>query len=165
MRAMRAIQIEDFDRVGFHFTVSGMIGAPTHAVFAELADPSRWFPLMSSSLWHGRAACVGAEREVHVRLLGRFRERMLAWDPDTRVAFTMIMTTSPIVDRMAEDYRLTPELGGCRLDWTVAAEPTRIGRAARPAMRALLGRMFASARAALERRAASTQREHGTHGP
>ena len=40
------------------------------AVFAELRDPSLWFPLMRRSVWHtGATSGVGAEREVDIRLL------------------------------------------------------------------------------------------------
>jgi hypothetical protein len=102
-------------------------------------------------MWHGHVGGVGAEREVGVRLFGRFRETMLAWEPDRRVAFTMTSTTSPLVAQMAEDFQITSELGGVRLDWTVVATPTGLGRLVTPALRAILGRMFRTYRPRLER--------------
>ncbi len=145
--------VEDLSTAPFLFTASGMLNATAAQVFVELGDPSRWFPLMSSSAWHGRVGGVGAEREVTVQLFGRFRETMLVWDPDTRVVFTMTSTTSPLVARMAEEWKLTPELGGVRADWTVAAHPTAIGRFAMPIVRRTLREMFRRLRPKLEQRA------------
>lgn len=144
----------------FRFTASGHLNAPAVGVFVELADPSRWFPLITSCLWHGRVGGVGSVREVHVRLFGMFRETMLAWEPEgpggtARVAFTMTETTSPLVSRMAEDFAITPELGGLRIDWTVAAVTTALGRLATPVLRQSLRRMFAVYRPRLERLAAA----------
>ena len=140
----------------FRFTASGHLNAPAAGVFAELADPSRWFPLIRSCLWHGRVGGVGSVREVHVRLFGTFRETMLAWEPargggTARVAFTMTETSSPLVSCMAEDFVVTSELGDVRLDWTVAAVTTALGRLATPVLRRTLRRMFAVYRPRLER--------------
>ncbi|HEX7836215.1 MAG TPA: SRPBCC family protein [Kofleriaceae bacterium] len=144
----------------FRFTASGHLNASAAGVFIELADPSRWFPLITSCLWHGRVGGVGSVREVHVRLFGTFRETMIAWEPagpggTARVAFTMTETTSPLVSCMAEDFAITPALGGVRLDWTLAAVTTALGRLAAPALRQTLRRMFAVYRPRLERLAAS----------
>jgi hypothetical protein len=160
---MLPLTVGDFDHAPFHFTVSGLLSAPSAAVFAELADPSPWFPLMSRSAWHGRAGGVGAEREVSVRLFGAFKETMLVWEPHARIVFTMTATSSPLVDRMGEEFKVTPELGGSRLDWTVVLHPTRVGRVAAPALRKILARMFTFYRPRLERRAAAPTHDHGTH--
>lgn len=144
----------------FRFTASGHLNASAAGVFVELADPSRWFPLIRSCLWHGRVGGVGSVREVHVRLFGTFRETMLAWEPagpggTARVVFTMTETTSPLVSGMAEDFAITPALGGIRLDWTVAAVTTALGGMATPVLRQTLRRMFAVYRPRLERLAAA----------
>lgn len=123
-------------------------GTPA-AVFAELANApewTAWFPLMHRAAWlDGATGGLGAEREVAVRVLGSYRERMIAWDPGVRFAFTMTGTSSPLVRQMAEDYRLTGVAGGTRLDWTMAAAPSGIGRLGAPALRVIAQRLFLKA--------------------
>jgi uncharacterized protein YndB with AHSA1/START domain len=112
------------------------------ASFANAAEWLRWWPMMTSCQWTVDSAGVGAEREVAVRLLGRFRERMIAWQPGARFAFTMIASTSPMASQLAEDYRLVADGTGTRLDWTLAARPTTLGKLVAPAMRAVMLRSF-----------------------
>jgi hypothetical protein len=143
MRSMPPIELVDFDAQPFRMSTSAKLGASPDAVFAELGNPSLWWPLMRGSVWKtGATSGVGAEREVEVRTFGRFRERMLAWDPGHRVAFTMTATTSPLVAQMAEDWILTRDGDGSRLDWTVVARPTTIGRPITPALKAIMRAMF-----------------------
>jgi hypothetical protein len=158
MRSMPAMGLPDLEPGGapFRFTAHATLDADPDAVFAELADPSLWFPLMRRSVWRTAATSgVGAERVVDVRLFGRFRERMLAWEPGRRVAFTMLETTSPLVARMAEDWRLERDGAGTRLDWTVAATPTAVGRPTTPALRGILRVMFGISSRGLGSRAGS----------
>ena len=99
--------------------------------------------MMKRAAWLGDAhGGLGAEREVTMRMLGRFRERMIAWEPGARFAFTMIGSTSPRVRLLAEDYRLVAVDGGTRLDWVMAATPTTIGKLGMPIMRRIMLRIF-----------------------
>ncbi len=84
---------------------------------------------------------------------------MLAWEPGTRVAFTMTRTTSPLVARMGEDWLLSREDIYTRLDWVVVARPTLLGRALTPALRATLRSIFLRAAGNLQERAGSFKRE------
>ena len=164
MRSMTPLSLDDFAQQPFHFTATAKLDADPLAVFAELSDMSLWFPLMRRSVWKtGATSGVGAEREVDVRTFGKFRERMLAWDKGERVAFTMIGTTSPLVDAMAEDWILSRDDIYTRLDWIVVAKPSRIGRAVTPALRAILRMMFMRAAGNLQKRAGSFKREHAKH--
>lgn len=159
LEQMNDAETADFGGAPLAVTATTVLDAEPAAVFEELRDPSLWFPLMRRSVWHtGATSGVGAEREVDIRLFGRFRERMLAWQPGERVAFTMIATTSPLVAQMAEDWRLQPHGDGTQLTWTVVAVPSALARPTRPAMRALLRAMFAVSRPGLARRAASYPR-------
>jgi uncharacterized protein YndB with AHSA1/START domain len=112
------------------------------ASFADAADWLRWWPMMTACAWTRDTGAVGAEREVAVRLLGRFRERMIAWQPGARFAFTMIGSTSPMATQLAEDYRLAADGTGTRIEWTLAAQPTTLGKLTAPVMRRTLLRMF-----------------------
>jgi uncharacterized protein YndB with AHSA1/START domain len=167
MKTMPPVTLESFEDAPFLFTANAVLPHTPAEAFAELADPARWpawFPLMRSAAWtSAETSRVGAEREVAMRLFGRFQERILAWEPGARFAFTMTASASPLVDRMGEDYRLTPERDGVRLTWVVAAVPTTLGRVGAPALRLVLSRMFRGAVANLRERAESPARAHGTH--
>ncbi len=155
MRSMTPIALDEYDAQPFRFAASARLPANPQAVFDELGDMSLWFPMMRRSVWKtGATSGVGAEREVEIAMFGRFRERMLAWDAGRRIAFTMTSTTSPLVARMAEDWRLERTGDGVRLDWTVVAQPTAIGRPISPILRVVLRGMFASAQRTLGKRTA-----------
>lgn len=160
MRSMTPLALEEFSEQPFQFTATAKLDADPLSVFAELSDPSLWFPLMRRSVWKTAATSgIDAEREVEIRTFGRFRERMLAWDVRERVAFTMIGTTSPLVDRMGEVWQLSREDIYTRIDWVVVAQPTRIGRLATPALRAILRVMFMRAAGNIQKRAGTFKRE------
>jgi hypothetical protein len=160
MRSMTPLALDDYSEQPFRFTATAKLDADPIAVFAELGDMSLWFPLMRRSVWKTAATSgVGAEREVDVRTFGKFRERMLAWDPGERIAFTMIGTTSPLVERMAEDWRVSRDDIYTRLDWTVVAKPTLLGRVATPALRAALRMIFIRGCGNLQKRAGTFKRE------
>lgn len=159
MRDMAPMTLDDAAAAPFRFTAAILLDADIHAVFEELRDPSMWFPLMQRSVWHtGATSGVGAERVVEILGYGRFHERMIVWDQDARVAFTMIGTTSPLASRMFEDYRLTRVDGKTRLDWVLAAYPTLAGRLLTPVTRATLGLMARGVRRNLNRRAGAYPR-------
>jgi hypothetical protein len=151
---MVPMALADFERAPFQFRAEATLDATPDAVFDELGDPSLWYPLMQRSVWRtGATSGVGAEREVTVSLFGEFREQMLAWDRGARCAFTMIGTTSPLIARMAEDWRLSGAgAGKAHLEWIVVATPTTIGRAATPVLPLILRAMFAAGTRTLAKR-------------
>src|SRR5215470_13691577 len=152
MRALQPLALAEFDSAPFRFTASGRIAGSARAVFAELGDPAKFFPMMTRSVWTtAETGGVGAEREVTLRFLGRFHERMLVWDPGRRLAFAMTGTTSPLVDQLGEDFRITPDDDGVRLDWIVAGNPRGVARAATPAVRFMLRSLFAVYRGRLDK--------------
>ena len=153
MRDMPALSLAEFETQPFQMTLTGKIDAPAYAVFAELSDPSLWYPLMRRSRWMtGATSGVGAEREVDVIGFGRFRERMLAWDPGERVAFTMIRSTSPLFVQLGEDIRVGKDGS---VEWRAVGRLTRLGRALAPALRAPMRMVLLRGLRNLEQRAAS----------
>jgi polyketide cyclase/dehydrase/lipid transport protein len=159
MHSMQPMTLDEIATAPVRVSGAGWLDAAPQAVFAELADPSLWFPLMRRSVWHtGATSGVGAEREIRNTVLGAFRERMLVWDPGERVAFTMLATTSPFIARAIEDWRLVPERGGTHVEWVVAAHPTTLGRAAMPILRSTTRALFARGLRTLGKRAAAYPR-------
>jgi len=154
--------LAEIETAPFRVHETARFEASPDALFARMVDPRswlEWFPLMYRAEWiTPKTSGVGAEREVALRVFGKYRERMLAWEPGERFAFTMTASTSPLVKRMAEDWRMSREGNGVRLDWTVGGYPTTVGRMGAPALRAVLSRLFAGGRAKLEK----LLRERGT---
>ena len=127
MRELPPVSLSELETAKYRF--STMLRATPDVVFAELGDPSLWFAMVHHSVWKtGATSGVGAEREVRVHGFGTLRERMLAWDPGERVAFTMIGATSPLIAQMAEDMVIEPLEDGVRFHWSVVANPTALGR-------------------------------------
>jgi uncharacterized protein YndB with AHSA1/START domain len=155
VRSLDPVPASFFDDAPFKVVTTAHLEASPDHVFAVFAEPEtwpQWFPMMTRAAWTStQTAGVGAEREVALRAFGQFRERFIAWEPGVRYAFTMIGTTSPLIDAMAEDYRLTPDAGGTRLDWTIAARPSRIGGVLAPGLRLILRRIGATACRRLDR--------------
>jgi hypothetical protein len=162
MRDLTPISLSDFERTPYRY--STMIRATPAAVFAELGDPSLWFALLYHSVWKtGATSGIGAERLVSMRGFGQFHERMLAWDAPKRVAFTMIGTTSRLVDQFGEDLRIEPLADGVRFEWRVCATPSTLGRAV--PLGAIFRGLFArSARNLAKRSAWSAGQLAATHG-
>jgi uncharacterized protein YndB with AHSA1/START domain len=145
VKILDAAGLDFFGSAPLQISATARLGAPPAQVFASFADASqwlRWWPMMTTCKWVVDTAGVGAEREVAVRLLGRFRERMIAWQPGERFAFTMVGSTSPMASQLAEDYRLIAAGTGTRLEWTMAARPRTLGKLAAPIMRMTMLRMF-----------------------
>jgi hypothetical protein len=153
MRDLAPMDLADFDHAPVRFSGGGVLAATPDAVFDELGDPSLWLPLARRSVWRtGATSGVGAERDVELAVLGAFRERMLVWDRGERFTFTMIGTTSPLIMRMAEDWRLEREEHGTRVSFTVAAELRPLARPGAPVLRAITRGLFAAGLRALAKR-------------
>ena len=148
--------LSEIEHAPFRHQVSIRVQASAEAIFSELAEPARWlnwFPLMHKCAWSSQeTAAVGAEREVALYVLGRFRERMVAWDPNARLAFTMIGSTSPLASQMAEDHQLVSLPGGItRFDYAAALVLTPAGRVAAPVLRRVLSALVTRACRNVER--------------
>jgi uncharacterized protein YndB with AHSA1/START domain len=156
MRPMVPMTLADIDNAPFRIQFSLRLQAAPEAIFAEWADPARWlswFPLMTEAAWVSPAiGTIGAEREVALRGFGRFRERMLAWEPAARLTFTMVASTSPLAIQMSEDHRLTRNADGTtQLEYTAALVPSVLGRLLAPGTRLVLSGLVRRASKNLER--------------
>lgn len=156
MIALRPETLDFLERAPLRVSQSATIGATPLRVFAVFADaPSwpRWFPLMHRASWSSpEIEQVGAVREVALHGLGIYRERFIAWEPGSRFAFTMTETSSPLARAIVEDFQMSPVRDGeaTRLSWTLAAEPTTVGRVAKPFVEGIMRRVFLASGPRLE---------------
>ncbi len=150
MRDLTPCDLEWIENAPQVARISEHITAPPAQVFAAFADAStwpRWFPLMTGARWLDAAGGpagggVGREREVTLRGFGTFRERFLAFDEPSRFAFTVIASSSSMMKRFGEDYRLTAEGNGTRFEWIMGAEAAGIGKLVAPGMKLFMQRLL-----------------------
>jgi hypothetical protein len=156
VRTLEPMALTDLDAAPFRFTATARVDADPLAVFAELADPSQWFPLGKRTTWYTAATSgVGAIRDFDLHLLGSVREQMIAWEPGERLAYTVIGASSPLVSPLAERWTLAREGIGTRVEWTIAARFSVLVRPLAPALRGLLRPMFLASMRRLGKRAGS----------
>ncbi|MCE9580438.1 MAG: SRPBCC family protein [Deltaproteobacteria bacterium] len=149
MRDLEPVELAWIPTAPLVLTTTTHFDAPPARVFDAFADAAgwpRWFPLMTKARWlDGSTGGLGAEREVALRGLGKFAERFIAWEPGARFAFTVVRSTSPMLTRFGEDYRLTADGGGTRFDWMMGATPRGAGKVLAPALKILMKRILARA--------------------
>ena len=125
--SLRPVELDFLTSARHRVTVTHVLPASPDVVFAALAeDPAgwgSWFPGFTDA---GRYLTpgphgVGSQREVFARG-SRFLETILAWEPGRRWAFRVDEAGLPAVRALAEDFTLTPEGTGTRVDYTMAQE-------------------------------------------
>lgn len=154
MRQLPPAELDWIARAPQVVTLTAHFSAPPAKVFAAFADADawpRWFPLMTTATYRDPAGGgLGRERDVHLRTLGTFRERFIAWDAGERFAFTAVATSSPMLKKFAEDYRLTADGDGTRFDWTMGAELRSVAKVGAPVLRLIMRRLLTRAARNLE---------------
>jgi carbon monoxide dehydrogenase subunit G len=121
-------------------------------VFADETSWPRWASVITDVAWTSPPPRgVGTTRTVTMRggIVGD--EEFLAWEPFTRMAFRFNTASTGSIAAFAEDYRIVPTGGGCRLTWVMAMKPNgvaaKLGMAAgRPVMGWLFQRFLENLR-------------------
>jgi Polyketide cyclase / dehydrase and lipid transport len=121
------------------------VSASPPAVFATLANPGcwhEWFPGVQAAAYTSLPPYgVGTIREAHVGGT-RWVERLIAWDHQTRWAYTVLRSSVPLASAQVEAFEIEPQTGGTRVQWTLACEPRWLMRLGAPLAPWTIRRVF-----------------------
>ena len=129
-------------RAGFEIAQSA------EKVWAELTadDALHWCRILQDVRWTSpRPFGVGTTREVKaLQGANMLREHYFLWDEEGhRHCFYVTEASAPLFNALAEDYLVEPRgADACRFTWTIAIEPSAVGRAGTPLNRAILKTLF-----------------------
>jgi hypothetical protein len=128
------------------------VDRPAAAVWSELTalHPLSWCRIIGKGIsWtsnppHG----VGTTRTVSaLKGANKFREHFFIWEEGKRMSFYVLEASAPMVKRFAEDYVVEPTSDtSCSFTWTIAYEPSAIGKAGDAINKRLLGSLFTDTR-------------------
>lgn len=123
---------------------------PASAVWAELVaqKPLDWCRLLSGKWTSEQPFGVGTTRQMKV--LGgaiTVQEHFFVWEEGHRYAFYVTSANLPLFKRLAEDYVVEPDgENACRFTWTIALEPTTLGKPGGPLNTVIFGSLFSDTR-------------------
>ncbi|WP_112467530.1 SRPBCC family protein [Streptomyces triticisoli] len=142
------------------------VSASPERVFDALAEDvpgwTEWF----SAVTYARPADGGAGRETHLRGGTRFQGTVLAARRPELHAHRVDTTNAPGARALAEEWLLTPDGNGTRVQWTFAADGTAPFRLTLNLARRGLGRAFHNAVTSLDHRlSARCPGRTGSHEP
>ena len=74
--------------------------------------------------WTGpRPFGIGTTRAIETRSGGHVVDEVIAWHPQTHMAFRVNATSAETEGASVEEMRIEPTPQGCRLTWTLAHDP------------------------------------------
>jgi carbon monoxide dehydrogenase subunit G len=121
------------------------VAAPRSAVFAALSDPrtwSDWFPGVRAASYAGEPPYgVGTIRRAHVGAT-HWVEEIIAWDQNTRWAYTVTRASVPFAKAQVESFDLADTAGGTHVRWTLGLEPRLLARLGAPFAAPAIRRVF-----------------------
>jgi hypothetical protein len=132
-------------------TLNVEVARPADQVWADLVRDGTldWCRGLRADWTSSRPFGVGTTRTVKV--LGGavmiVRERYFLWEEGRRKSFYVYEATAPAFKRFAEDYVIEPTSeSSCRFTWTIANEPSAIGKPLAFVDRLISRRLFADTR-------------------
>jgi Polyketide cyclase / dehydrase and lipid transport len=126
------------------------IARPASEIWRGLVSdtPLDWCRVLSIGWTSERPYGVGTTRQA--KALGgamTLKEYFFIWDDGHRYAFYATEANLPLFRRLAEDYVVEPDgPDHCRFTWTIAVEPTPLGRPGGPVNGVIFKRLFTETR-------------------
>ncbi|MFJ4707416.1 SRPBCC family protein [Streptomyces anulatus] len=153
---LRTVGREFVDSAPIRLVFAAEVSASADVVYHALAEDVASWPSWFTAVTRATPTDGGAGREVRLRGGVRFRETVVAAEPDTCYAYRADESNAPGLRALLEEWRLTPEGSGTRVQWTFAADGTGLFRLVLSLGRAGLGRSFRDAVRRLDARLAAT---------
>ncbi|HEY7934448.1 MAG TPA: SRPBCC family protein [Solirubrobacteraceae bacterium] len=147
---LQPVDEQFFATASTRYSETFAIARPAGEVWRELVSerPLDWCRALSVRWTSERPFAIGTTRQVKV--LGgamKVQEHFFIWEEGRRYAFYITEANTPVFRRVAEDYVVEPDgADRCRFTWSVALEPTIIGRLGGPLNGLLFKSLFADTR-------------------
>jgi uncharacterized protein YndB with AHSA1/START domain len=153
---LRPVGLDFVDTAPLRLVFARGIASPPETVYRALAEDVAGWPEWFSAVRAARPTEDGTGRQVRLKGGTRFEETILAAEPSEVYTYRVDVTNAPGARALVEEWRLTPDGTGTRVQWTWAADGTAPFRFAIKLGRAGLGRAFRDAVARLDRKLSST---------
>ncbi len=127
MHSCERVGLEFIENAPYRIVNTADFAVPPSRLFEVLSDNDawpQWFEVIKAATWtspepHG----IGATRTIVMNGNVTATEEFIAWTPHSHLAFRFNECNSQRVRAAAEEYRIEPIPGGCRLTWTMAQYP------------------------------------------
>ncbi|MEU0098359.1 SRPBCC family protein [Streptomyces sp. NPDC006267] len=154
-RRLRTVEREFAESAPIRLVFAAEVSAPVDVVYRALAEDVAGWPSWFTAVTLATPTEGGAGREVRLRGGVRFRETVVAAEPDTCYAYRADESNAPGLRALLEEWRLAPEGSGTRVQWIFAADGTGLFRLVLSLARAGVGRSFRNAVRRLDARLAT----------
>lgn len=146
MPKLEPIDEQFFATAPYRARQSWEIDKPAAAVWDELTgeNPLHWCRILKIRWTSAAPRGVGATRHVGIVGLIQADEHYFIWDEGRRNAFYFSEVNLPLLKRFGELYEVEPTgERNCRFTWTLAYEPSALGRPGVPVNTLLFKSLFA----------------------
>jgi hypothetical protein len=121
------------------------IDSPADSVWSQLVGdrPLFWCTGLNVKWISAPPFGVGTTRQASVAGLLKVQEHFFLWEEGHRYAFYGASMNLPLFNKLAEDYVVEP-VGAdkCTFTWTIAIEPSRLGKPGGPVNALVFGQAF-----------------------
>ncbi|MEU9892775.1 SRPBCC family protein [Streptomyces phaeochromogenes] len=153
---LRPVGLDFVDTAPLRLVFARGIASSPETVYRALAEDVTGWPEWFSAVRAARPTEDGTGRQVRLKGGTRFEETILVAEPSEVYTYRVDVTNAPGTRALVEEWRLTPDGTGTRVQWTWAADGTAPFRFAIKLGRSGLGRAFRDAVTKLDGRLSST---------
>lgn len=145
MPAVHAVDDTFFDTAPARFSHQWSIARPAADVWAELVGdrPLHWCRGLAITWTSPKPFGVGTTRQASVLGALKVQEHFFRWEEGRRYTFHVTEANVPLFAGLAEDYVVEPDgADRCTFRWTVAIEPSALGKPGGPINKVLFTSFF-----------------------
>lgn len=125
-RRLRPVELDFTASAPVRLVFTAVLTAPPAAVYRSLAVEVGSWPAWFRAVRSATPTTDGTGRTIRLSGGGRFEEKIMAADPDTRYAYRVDTANAPGVTALLEEWALSPtSAGGTRVQWTMATAGNR----------------------------------------